>query len=198
MQARVRLSCSNSLIYTGLHTFQHHASPSRAAADGVDWTSVRSPTGVFSKIIRQILPSGPLRDAFLQGTQRAVHQKTKSIDSVCCGNIWKETNKLVDPYKLSVVNSLNFSCVPQTHSSNLRVWVFLSTKRVIGLIGTEKCCPMFVEINSNSIDGQTRPLITPSDRFHVSIAGEQQGVSVLPHYQAPLVCAPDVIGGLAV
>ena len=34
----------------------------------------------------------------------------------------------------------------------------LSTKRVIGLIGTEKSCPMIVEINSNSIDGQTRPV----------------------------------------
>jgi len=31
----------------------------------------------------------------------------------------------------------------------------LSTKRVIVLIGTEKSCPMIVEINSNSIDGQT-------------------------------------------
>jgi len=36
MQARVRLSCSNNLIYTGLHTFWRHASPPRAAADGVD------------------------------------------------------------------------------------------------------------------------------------------------------------------
>ena len=35
----------------------------------------------------------------------------------------------------------------------------LSTKRVIGLIGTEESCPMIVEINSNSIDGQTRPSI---------------------------------------
>jgi len=33
----------------------------------------------------------------------------------------------------------------------------LSTKRVIGLIGTEKSCPMVVEMNSNSIDGQTWP-----------------------------------------
>jgi len=33
----------------------------------------------------------------------------------------------------------------------------LSTKRVIGLIGTEESCPMIVEINSNLIDGQTRP-----------------------------------------
>ena len=36
MQARVRLSCSDSLIYTGQHTFRRHASPPRAAADGVD------------------------------------------------------------------------------------------------------------------------------------------------------------------
>ena len=35
----------------------------------------------------------------------------------------------------------------------------LSTKRLIGLIGTEKSCPMIVDINSNSIDDQTRPLL---------------------------------------
>ena len=35
----------------------------------------------------------------------------------------------------------------------------LNTNRVIGLIGTEKSCPMIVEINSNSIDGQTRPSV---------------------------------------
>jgi len=35
----------------------------------------------------------------------------------------------------------------------------LSTKRVIGLIGTEKSCPMIVEINSNSINRETRPLV---------------------------------------
>jgi len=33
----------------------------------------------------------------------------------------------------------------------------LSTKGVIGLIGTEKSSTMIVEINSISIDGQTRP-----------------------------------------
>ena len=32
----------------------------------------------------------------------------------------------------------------------------LSTKRFIGLIGTEKFCPMIVEIKSNSIDEQTQ------------------------------------------
>ena len=36
---------------------------------------------------------------------------------------------------------------------------FLSTTRVIDLIGTEKSCPILVEINSNSIDGQTRPYV---------------------------------------
>ena len=34
-----------------------------------------------------------------------------SIDLVCCGNIGKETHKLLDPEKLSVVNLLNFSRV---------------------------------------------------------------------------------------
>ena len=33
----------------------------------------------------------------------------------------------------------------------------LSTKWVIGLIGTDKSCPLIVEINSVSIDGQTWP-----------------------------------------
>ena len=33
----------------------------------------------------------------------------------------------------------------------------LSTKQVIGLIGTKESCPMIVEINANLIDGQTRP-----------------------------------------
>jgi len=36
MEARVRLSCSDSLIYTRLHTVRRHASPPRAAVDGVD------------------------------------------------------------------------------------------------------------------------------------------------------------------
>jgi len=44
--------------------------------------------------------------------------------------------------------------IPQTQSSNLRAWVFWSTKRVIVLIGS---CPIFVQINSCSIDGQKRP-----------------------------------------
>ena len=48
---------------------------------------------------------------------------------------------------------------PRTQSSNLNACVFSSTKRVIGLIGTEKSCPMFLETNSNSIDGQTRPWV---------------------------------------
>jgi len=53
MYAKVRLSCRNSLICTGLHTFQRHASPPRAAADGVDCTLVRSPRDFFfPKIIQ--------------------------------------------------------------------------------------------------------------------------------------------------
>jgi len=48
-----------------------------------------------------------------------------SIDWVCCGNIWKETNKCFDPNKLSVGNSLRVSRGnPQTQSSNSRAWVF--------------------------------------------------------------------------
>jgi len=53
MQARVRLSCSDSLIYTGLHTFRRHASPPQVASDGIYRTLVRSPREeFFSKIIR--------------------------------------------------------------------------------------------------------------------------------------------------
>ena len=36
MQARVSLSYSDGLIYTGCHTFRRHASTPRAAADGAD------------------------------------------------------------------------------------------------------------------------------------------------------------------
>jgi len=60
---RVRLSCSNRLIYTGHHTFRRHATHPRAAADGVDSTLVRSPIEDFSqKISGKILLAGPLRD----------------------------------------------------------------------------------------------------------------------------------------
>ena len=53
MQARVRLSCSDSLICTGLHTFRRHASPPQEASDGIYWTLVRSPRDdFFLKIIR--------------------------------------------------------------------------------------------------------------------------------------------------
>jgi len=69
MQDRVRLGCSDSLIYTGLHTFRRHASLPRAVADGDDWTLVRFPREdflqkyVFQKSSGQILPLGPLREA---------------------------------------------------------------------------------------------------------------------------------------
>jgi len=36
MQARVKPSCSDGLIYTGRHAFRRHASPPRAGADGGD------------------------------------------------------------------------------------------------------------------------------------------------------------------
>jgi len=66
MQAGVRLSCSNSLMYTGLHTFRRHASPPLAAADGGDWTLVRSPRE-DSKIIRPNSSFGPLLEASCPG-----------------------------------------------------------------------------------------------------------------------------------
>jgi len=68
---------------------------------------------------------------------------------------------LFDPDKLSVGNSLSVSRVNlQIHKAPICELEFvLSSKRVIGLIGTDKSCPTIVEINSNSIDGQTRPLL---------------------------------------
>ena len=60
---KVRLSCSDSLIYTGLHTFRRHASPPRAPADGVDRTLVRSSREFFfKKSCGQIIPSGSLKE----------------------------------------------------------------------------------------------------------------------------------------
>jgi len=89
-----------------------------------------------------------------------------SIDSVCCGNIWTETHKLLDPDKLSVITSLRFSRVNlQTQSSKIGAQVFSSTKRFIGSIGVEKCSPIFVETNSNSIDRQTRPSRRSQDQI---------------------------------
>ena len=84
MQARVRLSYSDSLIYTGLHTFRRHASPPRAAADGVDRTLVRSPRAdFFSKIIQkssgQILPSGPLRKNLSSGVRNAKQVRKRNL-----------------------------------------------------------------------------------------------------------------------
>jgi len=65
MQSRARLSCSNSLTCTGLHTFRRHASPQspRAAAYGGDWTLVRFSKEDFVRSSSQTLPSGPLRVA---------------------------------------------------------------------------------------------------------------------------------------
>jgi len=98
-----------------------------------------------------------------------------SIDLVCYRNIWtwKETHNLFDPDKLSVVNTLSFPRVnPRTQSSNLRVWVFLSTKRVVGLIGIEKSCPMFIETISKSIDRHDPEIIPSFSRpFLISTGG---------------------------
>jgi len=51
-------------------------------------------------------------------------------------------------------------CVHKLHQWPLAppLWILLRTKRDIGSIGIEQSNPMFVETNSNSIDGQTRPL----------------------------------------
>jgi len=94
MQARVRLSCSNSFIYTGHHTFQRHASPARAAADGVEWTLVRSSRGdFFQKSSSHGGPLGVLRGTWgkslLQGTQHdgscfvhpeEIHRETMGLE----------------------------------------------------------------------------------------------------------------------
>jgi len=64
VQARDRLSCSDSVIYTGYHAFRRHASTPRAAADGFDCTLVRFPREfVFSIIIWPNSSFGALREA---------------------------------------------------------------------------------------------------------------------------------------
>jgi len=68
-----------------------------------------------------------------------------SIHLVCCGNIRKETHKLLDPDKISVGNLLSVSQVDPANSKlEFTSLSFFETKRVIGLIGTEKSCPMLV------------------------------------------------------
>jgi len=109
------------------------------------------------------------------GKKKKEGKESPSIDLVCYRNIWKETHKFFDPDKLSVVNTLSFPRLnPQTQGSNLRVWVFkfLSTKRVVGLIGTEKSCPLFVEINTKSIDRHDPEIISSFSRqFLISTGG---------------------------
>ena len=72
IQARVRLNCSDSLIYTGLHTFRRHTSPPRAAADGVYQPVVRTPREDFfpkNHPVKFFLRA-PLVKPLLRGTQR--------------------------------------------------------------------------------------------------------------------------------
>jgi len=56
MQARVRLSCSDGLVYTGRHTFRRHASPPRAPGN---FSTVQGKI-FFQKSSGQILSWGPL------------------------------------------------------------------------------------------------------------------------------------------
>ena len=81
------------------------------------------------------------------------------IDLVCCGDIWKETHKLFDPDTSAMLETgwvfLELICKLEIRICELGVSVI--AKPVIGLIGTAKSCPMIVAINSNWIDGQTRP-----------------------------------------
>ena len=77
MQARVRLSCSKSLIRTGHRTFRRHTSPPWAAAVGVDWILVRSPrVDFFQKSSDQILPSAllPAEGSVSSGVRNALFQ----------------------------------------------------------------------------------------------------------------------------
>jgi len=108
----MRLSCSDSLIYTGQHTFQRHSSPPLAVADGVDSTLVRSPgEDFFQKSSGQILPSGPLRNPLL--TQRAGFFLSLSSFSKTQPNHWTKemtSTQLVTSYKgLSVFPAFIFS-----------------------------------------------------------------------------------------
>ena len=82
-----------------------------------------------------------------------------SIDLVCCRNIWKESHKLLDPNKLSVVNSLGFSRVnSQTQNCFTSVRFFRVTKELLGWLGMKiPVSEAHVETTSNSIEGQTQP-----------------------------------------
>jgi len=61
----------------------------------------------------------------------------------------------------------------------------LSTKRVGGLMGTEKSCPMIVEMNSNSMDGQTRPLFCETSRLPAICSDHPHGLR-MGRYDLPL------------
>jgi len=88
MQARVRLSYSDSLIYTGLHTFRRHASPPRAAADGVDRTLVRSPRAdFFSKIIRPNSSFGAPQGSLSSGVRSALRMMMMIAFIITLGEI---------------------------------------------------------------------------------------------------------------
>jgi len=91
------------------------------------------------------------------GTGKTQGCVCQTINLVCCGNLWKETHKLLDPDDLCVVNSLKFSRVnPHTQSVNLKLEFSLSPKQIFVSTGTEQSSPMFLGTNSNLIKGQTR------------------------------------------
>ena len=103
----MRLHCNDSLIYTGLHTFRRHASPPRAAADGVDWTLARSPReDLFSKIIRPNPSFGPSEGSLSSGgTHRVVAEKTGE---------WKKLENLVQNQSIGSIVGARHDAAPRS------------------------------------------------------------------------------------
>jgi len=95
-------------MYTGLHTFQRHASPPPAAADGVDWVLVRSPReDIFSKSSGQILPSGLLRKASLNAGRTTNLAPVKSLESSEFSSEFSDLKTLLSNVKVNPVISWN-------------------------------------------------------------------------------------------
>jgi len=71
VQARVKLSCSDSLIYTLLDTFRRHVSPPRAAADVFTYFSTVPQGRFFLKIIQPNSSFGPPDGSLSSGVRNA-------------------------------------------------------------------------------------------------------------------------------
>jgi len=113
MQARVRLGCSNSSIYTDHLMLRRHASPPRAAAVGVNWTLVRSPReDFFRNHLAKFFLRHPWGKTHITGTKRAI------------SNLWPLSRMFLVGVRLSSSNSLTYydTRVAVTRSVTNEVW----------------------------------------------------------------------------